>query len=117
MHAESQPLGRFEVEELEAVDGVVAPADYGVGDESFVVGVERKFDANHFPGEQVRLSADAEACLAQVVTVAAECEIAVSAGNTNDAGLRVSIAQGLPAAGNLADRAAIHDFAIDEDAV
>jgi hypothetical protein len=117
MHAESQPLGRFEVEKLETEDGVVSPADYGVGDESFVVRVERKFDADHFTGEKVSLGTDAEACLAQVVAVAAELEIAVSASDADDAGLRVSIAQGLPTAGNFAHGAPIHDLAIYEDTI
>ncbi len=117
MHAESQPLGRFEIEKLEAVNGVVSPTDYCVGDESFVVRVERKFDADHFPGEKVCLGADAKACLAKIITVAAKYEIAVSASDADDAGLRVSITQGLPAAGDFAHGAPIHDLAIYEDTV
>lgn len=117
MHTESQPLGRFEVEELESVNRVVAAADYGVGGESFVVRVERKFDADHFPGKKVSLGADADADFAQIVTVTAKREVAVAAGNTDDAWLRVFVTQRSPAAGDFADCTAIHDFAIDEDAV
>ena len=50
MHAEGEALGRFEVKELQTVDGTVAAADYGVRDQCFVVCIERKFDANHLAG-------------------------------------------------------------------
>jgi hypothetical protein len=117
MHAKRETLGWFEVEEFKSVDDIVAATDYCVRDESFVVRVEGKFDSNHFAGEKVSLCADTEADLTQIVAVAAKREVAVSAGNSDNTGLRVSIAQGLPAAGNFADGATIHDFAIDEDAV
>lgn len=117
MHAEGEALRRFKIEELKTIDEAVTATNGGICYQHFVVGVERKLNADHLARQKIGLSVDAEPDLAEIITLTTECNVAVSAGDSNNAGLRVSIPQCESAPGDLSDSTTVHDFAVDEYAV